>query len=206
MILKHRGIEPNVHSSVYVAPNAVIAGKVVVKAESRVMYGAVLDSEASRVEIGKCSIMCENAVIRATAQPPDADYPVLCGDHVFIGPHATLLGCAIESYSYIATGATILHGAVIRSGAIVGVAALVHARAVVPEGFFVPPHAVAMGDPLKLYGPEDGSALVDAIKAIGFTKTAFGVKPRSSDRASVMREITRVRSREFASHLADEIT
>jgi hypothetical protein len=31
------------------------------------MYGAVLNSEGSRVEIGECAIVCENAVLRATA-------------------------------------------------------------------------------------------------------------------------------------------
>jgi hypothetical protein len=45
------------------------------------MYGAVLDSEASRVEVGPTSIICENAVLRATAIG-DEECPVLLGDHI----------------------------------------------------------------------------------------------------------------------------
>ncbi|MBW2438350.1 MAG: hypothetical protein PVH74_07935 [Desulfobacterales bacterium] len=48
-----------------------------------------LDSEASAVEIGDYSIICENAVIRAT-KVEDIDHPVDIGDHAFISPHATL--------------------------------------------------------------------------------------------------------------------
>jgi hypothetical protein len=34
-----------------------------------VMYGAVLDAEGARVEVGECAIVCEHAVLRATAAP-----------------------------------------------------------------------------------------------------------------------------------------
>ena len=103
MLIKHRDFEPLVDFSVFVAPTAVLVGRVHIAQRCRVMYGAVLDSEGSKIEIGECTIICENAVIRATASG-DVDHPVLIGDHVFIAPHATLLGCTVESCSYIATG------------------------------------------------------------------------------------------------------
>lgn len=78
------------------------------------MYGAVLDSESSQVEIDHHTIICENAVLRATAFA-DADRPVMISYHVFVGPHATLFGCTIEECSYVATGATVLKGAVVHS-------------------------------------------------------------------------------------------
>ena len=84
---------------------------------ARVMYGAVLDSEGSRINLGECTIVSENAVLRATAAG-DTDHPVLVGDHVFVSPHATLLGCTIEPCSYVATGATLLQGATVHSGAV----------------------------------------------------------------------------------------
>ncbi|UCB52365.1 MAG: acyltransferase [Candidatus Zixiibacteriota bacterium] len=202
MLVKHRGFEPVVDSSVFVAPTAVLVGNVRVGARSRIIYGAVLDSEGSRVEIGECTIVCENAVLRATASG-DADYPVIIGDHVFISPHATLLGCTVESCSYLATGATVLHGATIRSGAAIAVGAFVHAKTVVPSGFFVPPNAVAIGDPVKLYGPDEKEALADAIKSIGFAKIAFGAEAKWEDRLSRYKQATEVRSKEFGSHFDD---
>ena len=52
MLIKSRGTEPLVNNSSFVAPTAVLVGGVSVGPRSRVMYGAVLDSEASRVEVG----------------------------------------------------------------------------------------------------------------------------------------------------------
>ena len=115
MIIKHRGFSPKIDPSAYLAPTAVVCGNAAIEKDSRIMYGAILDSEGSHIEIGKCVIICENAVIRATALP-GKDYPVIIGNNTFVGPHATLLGCTIEPNSYIATGATVLHGSVIKSG------------------------------------------------------------------------------------------
>lgn len=204
MLIKHRGLKPQVDSSVFVAPTAVLVGNVAVTKDARVMYGAVVDSEGSRIEIGECTIVCENAVLRATASG-DREHPVLIGDHVFIGPHATLLGCRVEPCSYIATGATVLHGAVIHSGAVVAVGALVHANSVVPGGFFVPPNTVAIGDPIKIYSPDEKEALAEAIKSIGFVKIAFGIEAAWEDRISRYRQTTEVRSKEFGSHFDDSI-
>jgi carbonic anhydrase/acetyltransferase-like protein (isoleucine patch superfamily) len=204
MLVKHRGFEPVVDSSVFVAPTAVLVGKVQIGPRSRIMYGAVLDSEGSKVEIGECTIICENAIVRATASG-DAEYPVVVGDHVFISPHATLLGCTVEPCSYIATGATVLQGATICSGAAVAVGAFVHAKTVVPAGFFVPPNIVAIGDPVRLYGPDEKEALASAIKSIGFARIAFGAEAEWEDRLSRYRQSTEVRSKEFENHFGDVV-
>jgi carbonic anhydrase/acetyltransferase-like protein (isoleucine patch superfamily) len=65
MRIRSRGNEPVVDASAFVAPTAALVGEVSVGPRSGVMYGAVLDSEASRVEVGECAIACENAVLRA---------------------------------------------------------------------------------------------------------------------------------------------
>ena len=203
-MIKHRNFKPVVDSSVFVAPTAVLVGRVRIAPRCRVMYGAVVGSEDSKVEIGECTIICENAVVRATASG-DVDHPVLIGDHVFISPHATLLGCTVESCSYIATGATVLQGATIHSGAVVAVGALVHAGTVVPQEFFVPPNVTAIGDPIKLYGSDEKDDLTNAIKSIGFAGIAFGIDPRGKDRNLIYKQVTEVRSEEFATHLEDVV-
>ena len=204
MIINHRGVAPSIDSTVFIAPTAVIAGNVQVGPRSRIMYGAVIDSEASAVEIGECSIICENAVIRAT-KIEDTNHPVQIGEHVFISPHATLLGCSVESHAYIATGATVLQGAEVGSGAVVAVGALVHANTKIPPGFFLAPNTIALGDPTKVYSPGDKDAVVDAIKSLAFTKIAFGVDPQPEDRVATMTRVTEIRSKEFKSHFNDII-
>ena len=202
MIIKHRGRTPIVHGSAYIAPTAVLSGDVRVGPDSRIMFGAVLNSEGSVVDIGESTIICENAVIRATAEG-DKDHPVIIKNYVFISPQATVLGCRIESYAYIATGATVLQGATIREGGVVAVGALVHAGAVIPPEFVVPPQTVAVGDPVRIYGPSDKEALLDAIEDLNFAKAAFNVDAGWEDRRNRSKLSTQVRSKEFKSHFDD---
>ena len=204
MIIKHRGVEPRIDESAYVAPTAVVCGKVTVSAQVRVMFGAVINSEASGIEIGACSIVCENAVIRAT-RVNDVNHPVRIGEHAFISPHATLLGCQVASHAYIATGATVLQGAQVGRGAVVAVGALVHAGTKIPDGFFLAPNSIAIGEAPHIYNPGDQEAVVDAIKSIAFTKIAFGVSPQPGDRIATMTRATEIRSKEFARHKKDLI-
>jgi carbonic anhydrase/acetyltransferase-like protein (isoleucine patch superfamily) len=87
----------------------------------------------------------------------------------------------------------------------VAVGAFVHANAVIPSELFVPPNTIAIGDPVKIFSPDEKETLVDAIRSIGFTKVAFDVEPQVHDRLSVMKKATEVRSKEFKSHFNDEI-
>jgi carbonic anhydrase/acetyltransferase-like protein (isoleucine patch superfamily) len=204
MLIRHSGEVPRVDPSAYVAPTATLAGAVTVGRRARVMFGAVLDAEGSRVEVGECVIVCEHAVLRATAVG-DEDHPVVVGDHAFVGPHATLLGGAVRPAAYIATGATVLHGATVGSGAVVAVGALAHGGARLPEGFFLAPGMIAIGDTARTYAPSQDAELAQAIKEVGFAERAFGVTTRWEDRAKRYRETAEVRSREFAAHADDEI-
>lgn len=204
MRIRHRGFEPEIDASVFIAPTAVLAGRIKVGPGCRIMYGAVLDSEGSKIELDQCAIVCENAVLRATAFG-DSDHPVVIGDHVFISPHATLLGCTIEGCSYIATGATVLQGAVVHSGAVVAVGALVHANSVVPNDFFVPPNSIAIGDPVEIHSPDEKESLSEKIKSIGFAKVAFGIDPQWQDQIERYRQVTEMRSKEFGHHKEDVI-
>jgi carbonic anhydrase/acetyltransferase-like protein (isoleucine patch superfamily) len=203
MLVRHRGVEPAVDASAFVASTAVLIGDVRLGPRCRVLYGAVIDSEGSRVEIGATTIVNENAVIRATSAG-DRDQPVVVGDHVLIGPHATLLGCRIASCAYVATGATVLHGATVGAGANVAVGAVVHANSVVPSEFFVPPNSIAVGEPLEVYGPGD-ERVAAAIKTAGFAESAFGVRTPWEARIDRYRQATEVRATEFASHFDDLI-
>ena len=203
MIIKNRGAVPEIDKSTFVAPNATLVGRVRIGSNSRIMYGATLDSEESRIDVGEYTIICENATLRATAVA-NVEHPVLLEDHVFVSPHATLLGCKIERASYIATGATILHGAIVQKGAVVAVGGFVHAKTVIPSGFFVPPYMTAIGDPVRLYSPND-KELHKAIKANEFSKEAFGVDTKWNNLIEKYVNVTHVRSDEFRSHLDDEI-
>lgn len=199
--IRHRGHLPHIDPTAYVAPTATLVGDVRIGPRARVMYGAVLDAEGSRIEVGEASVVCENAVLRGSAVA--GDQPVLLGDHVFVGPHAALVGCEVGRCSYLATAATVLQGARLGAGSVIAVSALVHARTSVPEEFFVPPHTVAVGDPLRLLAPGDPD-LAEAVGKVGFAQIAFGVDTAFTDRISRYEAITEVRVTEFGAHADDE--
>lgn len=204
MLLRHRGHEPVVHPSALVAPTATLVGNVRVGPRARVMYGAVLDAEGSRIDVGECAIVCEHAVLRATAAG-GTSRPVVVGDHVFVGPHATLLGCQVDRCAYVATCATVLHAARLGAGASIAVGALVHGGAVVPDEFFLPPSMVAVGDPVRVYPPDDPAALREAVRSTGFARLAFGIDADFEDRIARYERTAEVRSAEFAAHVDDVV-
>ncbi len=202
MLLRHRGHEPVVDPTAFVASTATLVGDVRVGPRARVMYGAVLDAEGARVEVGECAIVCEHAVLRATAAG-GTSRPVVVADHVFVGPHATLLGCRVDRCAYIATGATVLHAAHISAGGSVAVGALVHGGTVLPEEFFVPPNMIAIGDPVRVHPPADPATLGEAVRSTGFARLAFGVDAAWEDRITRYEQAAEIRSEEFAAHAHD---
>jgi carbonic anhydrase/acetyltransferase-like protein (isoleucine patch superfamily) len=202
MFIRHRDQEPKVHADAYVAPTATLIGDVEVAAHARVLSGAVLDAEGSRVTVGEYAMVGEHAVLRASAVV--GPQPVDVGDHVLIGPHATLLGCTVGRCSYIAAGATVLQTARLGDGAVVAVGALVHARAAIPAEYFVPPMTVAVGDPVRLVAPGD-PGLAAAIREVGFSETAFGATAEWTERMRRTEHATETRSAEFAAHRDDAV-
>jgi carbonic anhydrase/acetyltransferase-like protein (isoleucine patch superfamily) len=202
MLIRHRGATPVVDPTAYVAPNATLVGDVRVGAHARVMYGAVLDAEGAQVEIGPCTIVSEHAVLRATAVTAAV---VELGDHVFVGPHATVLGARVGRCAYLAANTTVLQLARLGAGTSVAVGALVHARTVLPDEFFVPPHTTAVGDPVELFGADRSEELAAAIAGVGFADAAFGVRAAWTDRINRYREAAEVRSAEYAAHADDEV-
>jgi carbonic anhydrase/acetyltransferase-like protein (isoleucine patch superfamily) len=204
MLIKHRGVAPSVDATAFVAPTATLVGDVRIGPRARIMYGAVLDAEGSRIRVGEACVVAENAVVRATAVG-DTDRPVQLDDHVFVGPHATLLGCTLGRCVYVGTGATVLHAATVAAGAVIAVGALVHARTDVPSQFFVPPQTLVIGAPARILTPDRVDEVSVAIREANFAGAAFGIRAAWEDRITRYEQTAEVRVTEFGVHHDDEI-
>lgn len=204
MEIRHRGREPVVDETAWVAPTATLVGDVRVGPRARVMYGAVLDAEGASIEVGEATVVCENSVLRATAVA-GTPHPVVLGDHVFVGPQTTLLGCEIGRCVYFGTGATVLQGARIGAGAVVAVGALVHAKAVLPGEFFLPPMTVAVDDPVRVVSPDKVEEMTQAVRDVNFAAAAFGIDTDWEDRLTRYEQIAEVRVEEFGAHADDTV-
>lgn len=196
LFVQHRLKTPRVSESAYVAPNAVLCGDVTVGPHSRVLFGAVVTAEGGPVEIGAHCIVMENAVVRGVPT-----HPTRLGDHVLVGPHASLTGCVVEGDTRIATGAVVFNGARLERGAEVGFHAVVHVNTVVPTGVAVPMGWFAGGDPAELVPPDDRDRIREVLGPLDYPGTVFGV----GDPAAPMHDIARRYARGLAIHRRDRV-
>jgi carbonic anhydrase/acetyltransferase-like protein (isoleucine patch superfamily) len=175
MIIEHRGKRPIIDPSAYIAPNAVISGDVTIGPDSRILYGAVITSEGAPIRIGRGVVVMENAVIRASGGRT-RNFPVTIGDYVVIGPTAHISGCTLEYRAFVATGAVVLNGAKIEKNASVSIGAIVHIKSRVPTETVVPLQHIVIGDPCKLFSPNQGEEVIDALMRLNFRDYVFDLK------------------------------
>jgi carbonic anhydrase/acetyltransferase-like protein (isoleucine patch superfamily) len=133
--------EPEIDPEAWVAPGAVLVGKIIVRRGASVWYGCVLrsDMEGAVIDIGEDANIQDGSVVHV-----DRDMSCLVGARVTVGHGAVLHAAVIEDDALIAMGATILSGAKIGKGSVVA------AGAVVPEGMEIPPGVIAAGVPAKI--------------------------------------------------------
>ena len=91
----------------WVAPTAVLLGKVILKKDVNIWFGAVLRGDNEAITIGDGANIQENCVLHT-----DMGYPLEVGSGCTVGHKAILHGCTIGEYSLIGMGATVLNGAV----------------------------------------------------------------------------------------------
>ncbi len=199
MLMEHLGKRPRVHATAYVAPTAVVCGDVTIGEDSRVLFGAVLTAEGGPVAIGARCIVMENAVLRGTPR-----HPMRLGDHVLIGPRATLTGCTVEDDAFLATGTTVFNGARIGARAEVQVNGIVHLKTALAAGAVVPIGWVAVGDPAHIRPPGEHDEIWAVQEPLNFPRTVFGLE-RPAEGDTIMPELTRRYAKALARHGDDRI-
>jgi carbonic anhydrase/acetyltransferase-like protein (isoleucine patch superfamily) len=140
---------PEIDSTAYVHPDAVIIGSVRLGPHSSVWPNAVLRGDDGEIRIGSRSSVQDCSVLHCTPE-----HPTVVGDGCVIGHIVHLEGCVVEDRAMVGNGAIVLHRSVIGSGAVVG------ANAVVLYDVDVPPGALAVGAPATV---KPGRARIDDI-------------------------------------------
>ncbi|RCG28898.1 gamma carbonic anhydrase family protein [Sphaerisporangium album] len=127
---------PSIHPEAYVAPSAVVVGRVRLGRGASVWYGAVLRGDDEAIEIGdECNVQ-DLACLHA-----DPGFPAVLEHRVSVGHRAVVHGAHVEA------GALVGIGAVVLNGARVGAGSLVAAGCVVTPGRRVPPGVLFAGVP-----------------------------------------------------------
>jgi carbonic anhydrase/acetyltransferase-like protein (isoleucine patch superfamily) len=173
MIYELDGQKPDLpdESRYWVAPSAAVIGKVRLKTDCSVWFGAVLRGDNEWIELGERSQIQDNATLHT-----DLGFPMTIGPDCVIGHNVILHGCTIGARTLIGMGATVLNGARIGAGCLVGAGALI------TEGKSFPEKSLIVGAPARsIRSLDEAAALGIAAGADfyvrNFKRYATGLKP-----------------------------
>tara|TARA_X000001036_G_scaffold66257_1_gene56965 strand:+ start:25 stop:528 length:504 start_codon:yes stop_codon:yes gene_type:complete len=130
---------PKLDPNSWVAPNAVVIGRVELKKDSNIWFNVTLRGDVEPIIIGEGSNVQDGSVIHT-----DPGCPVTIGKNVTVGHLVMLHGCIIEDDCLIGIGSTILNKAKIGKNSIIGANALVTENKVIPE------RSLVLGSPGKI--------------------------------------------------------
>lgn len=130
---------PDIADSAFIAPTAVVVGKVTMGAESSLWHCATIRADTSAITVGEKSNIQDGCACHA-----DPSFPLTVGNRVSVGHNVVLHGCTIEDDVLVGMSSTIMNGAVVGSGSIIGAGALV------TQGTQIPPNSLVVGAPAKV--------------------------------------------------------
>ncbi len=130
---------PLVAQGVFIWPEAVVLGDVVLLEGANVWPGAVLRGDVERITIGPRTSFQDNAIAHC-----DPGFPVDIGSDCIIGHGVIVHGARVDQGCLIGMGSTLLNGSVIGAGSIVG------ANSLVTQGKQYPPRSLIVGSPARL--------------------------------------------------------
>ena len=131
----------------WIAETAVLIGRVRLKADTSIWFGAVLRGDNEWIELGERSQIQDNSTLHT-----DPGFPMVIGANCVIGHNTMLHGCMIGDNSLIGMGAIVLNGARIGKNSLVGAGALV------TEGKSFPDNSLIVGSPAKAIRTLDEAA------------------------------------------------
>lgn len=123
----------------WIAPNAAVIGRVVLRKNASVWFGATLRGDNDPIVLGENSNVQDGSVLHT-----DLGSPLTIGDNVTVGHMVMLHGCTIGDNSLVGIGSIILNGAKIGKNCLIG------ANCLITEGKEIPDNSLVMGAPGKV--------------------------------------------------------
>jgi carbonic anhydrase/acetyltransferase-like protein (isoleucine patch superfamily) len=123
----------------WIAPNAAVMGRVILKKNASVWWGATLRGDNEAITIGEGSNVQDGSVLHT-----DMGSPLTIGANVTIGHMVMLHGCEIGDNSLVGIGSIVLNGAKIGKNCLIG------ANCLITEGKEIPDNSLVMGAPGKV--------------------------------------------------------
>ena len=139
MILELAKGKPQINKDSWVAQNATLIGKVIIKKEANIWFNVVLRGDIEPIIIGERSNVQDGSVFHT-----DPGCPLTLGKNVTIGHMVMLHGCTIDDETLIGIGSTILNKTKIGKNCIIG------ANTLITENKVIPNRSLVVGSPGKI--------------------------------------------------------
>ena len=123
----------------WIAPTAAVMGRVILRRNASVWWGATLRGDNDPIEIGENSNIQDGSVLHT-----DTGSPLTIGANVTVGHMVMLHGCTIGDNTLVGIGSIILNGARIGKNCLIG------ANCLITEGKEIPDNSLVMGAPGKV--------------------------------------------------------
>ena len=123
----------------WIAPTAAVMGRVILKKNASVWWGATLRGDNDPIVVGEGSNIQDGSVCHT-----DTGSPLIIGDNVTVGHMVMLHGCTIGDNTLVGIGSVVLNGAKIGKNCLIG------ANCLITEGKEIPDNSLVMGAPGKV--------------------------------------------------------
>ena len=123
----------------WIAPTAAVMGRVILKKNASVWWGATLRGDNDPIVLGEGSNIQDGSVCHT-----DTGSPLIIGANVTVGHMVMLHGCEIGDGSLVGIGSVILNGAKVGKNCLIG------ANCLITEGKEIPDNSLVMGAPGKV--------------------------------------------------------
>jgi carbonic anhydrase/acetyltransferase-like protein (isoleucine patch superfamily) len=130
---------PTIDKDSWVASNAVLIGKVILKKDANIWFNVILRGDIEPITIGEGSNVQDGSVFHT-----DPGCPLTLGKGVTVGHMVMLHGCEVQDNSLIGIGSTILNKTKIGKNCIIG------ANTLIPENKVIPDKSLVLGSPGKV--------------------------------------------------------
>ena len=127
------GNTPDVHPEAWIAPGAILVGRVTIDRGASVWYGSVLRADDDDIIVGaECNIQDQCCL------HVDPGEPVVLGERVSLGHRATVHGALVGDGALIGIGAIVLGRARIGAGSLVAAGTVIRPGQQVRPGCWWP--------------------------------------------------------------------
>jgi carbonic anhydrase/acetyltransferase-like protein (isoleucine patch superfamily) len=130
LILPVKGITPTFGNNCFIAPNATIAGDVIMGDNCSVWFNTVIRGDVNSIRLGNKVNVQDGAIIHCTYLKAKT----IVGNNVSIGHNAIVHGCVIDDNVLVGMGAIVMDNAHIGSNCIIAAGAVVLENTIVEAG------------------------------------------------------------------------